>query len=145
MNKNAKKVSIQSRRRLFFLRPICIFAVIFLIITLVSDFYRLYQLNNEKKKKEEEYVKLQEESEYLKNEITKLNNPEEIAKFARENYSYSKDGEIIVKINEQKEKEEDKKTELPKKKVNNNMYVIIGGSLVIIFFISSLIKRKDSE
>ena len=145
MKSNTKKVSIQSRRRLFFLRPICIFAVLFLIITIATNYYKLYQLNNEKNDKEKEYIELQEKSEYLRNEITKLHNPEEIAKFARENYSYSKDGELIVKIEEKKEEEKKVEDKVSQKSNNKKLYIIIVGGLLIISAVSALIKRKDSE
>lgn len=40
---------------------------------------------------------LEKESE-LKSQISKLQDPEYIAKYAREKYLYSKDGEIIIRI-----------------------------------------------
>ena len=145
MKKNTKKVSIQSRRRLFFLRPLCLFGVFFLLITIASNSYRLYQLNIEKEKKEQEYIKLQEDSEYLKNEITKLNNPEEIAKFARENYLYSKDGELIVKINEKEEEKKEIETKVTEKTSNRKYLIIAAGTIFIIYVVFSLARKKDSE
>ena len=41
-----------------------------------------------------------EEEENLKEEITRLQDPEYMAKYAREKYLYSKDNEIILKIEE---------------------------------------------
>jgi len=40
------------------------------------------------------------EEEYLKDEINKLQDPEYMAKYAREKYLYSKDNEIVIKIEE---------------------------------------------
>ena len=98
MSKKKNQVSIQARRRLFFLRPICFFLVFFLCITLLTNFVKLYNLNKEKEQREVKYVELQEKTEYLRNEVSKLNDPDYLAKYARENYSYSKEGEIILKI-----------------------------------------------
>lgn len=145
MKKNTRQVSIQSRRRLFFLRPVCLFFVFFLVVTIFSNSYRLYQLNNDKKNKEEEYNKLQEETEYLKNEIIKLNNPEYIAKFARENYSYSKDGELIIKIEENKEKNNVVETNMTNTKTDYRIYLYIGVAIFILYGFVSLMKRKGNE
>lgn len=143
MSKKEKKgISIQARRRLFFLRPICIFLVFFLIITIVSNTITLYNLNNEKVSKEENYKELQEKSEYLKNEIVKLNDPEYLAKYAREQYLYSKDGELVLKI----ENDEEQKKEEPKEIVQNknyNKYVMIGISIFILISFISLMRRKE--
>ena len=145
MKKNTKQVSIQSRRRLFFLRPICLFFVFFLGVTIVSNSYTLYQLNNDKKNKEEEYEKLQEKTEYLKNEIVKLNNPEYIAKNARENYSYSKDGELIIKIDEKKEKKQVVETSVANTKSNYKLYIFVAVGIFILYGFVSLMKRKGNE
>lgn len=42
-------------------------------------------------------IALEEEAE-LKSQISKLQDPEYIARYAREKYLYSKDGEIIIRI-----------------------------------------------
>ena len=39
-----------------------------------------------------------EEEDILNDEISKLQDPEYLAKYAREKYLYSKDDEIIIKI-----------------------------------------------
>ena len=46
----------------------------------------------------EELIGGLEEEETLKSEIVKLQDDEYIARYAREKYLYSKDGEIIIKI-----------------------------------------------
>ena len=50
----------------------------------------------------EEYNEKLEDEENLKDEINKLQDPEYMAKYAREKYLYSKNGEIIIKIEDQK-------------------------------------------
>lgn len=145
MAKSKKKVSIQARRRLFFSRPICFFLVIFVAIALVYNVVEIYKLTNEKKKKEEEYVKLQEESEYLKNEIIKLNNPEYLANFAREHYSYSKDGELIIQIEEPEEAlEEVVETDVDVKDYNIVLYIVIGSLIALVVVIGCKKKYSDN-
>ncbi len=143
--KHKKHMSVQARNRLFFLRPICIFLVFFLIITIVSNTITLYKLNDEKLEKEKTYTKSQEKSEYLKNEIIKLNNPEYLAMYAREQYSYSKDGELILKINKNEEEKLESSVENKNEKGNYNKYIVLGISIFILWSFISLIRRKDDK
>lgn len=138
-------VTIQARRRLFFLRPISLFLVIFVVITFASNSYRLYQLVNEKKEKENNYIELQEESEHLKNEITKLNNPEYLAKYARENYAYSKDGEIIIKIDKKNENDVERqeiKTNVKSTKIDLKQYSFVGIILLVLYISIYFVRKK---
>lgn len=76
------------------------------IIGLLSFFgYKMYYywpkifLNyQEKKELENQYTALLEEEETLNSNIIKLQDPEYIARYAREKYLYSKNGEIIIRI-----------------------------------------------
>ncbi len=142
--KKKNKFSIQARRRLFFLRPICLFLLFFVAITFISNTIRLYQLNNEKKEKEEEYIKQQEKSDYLKNEIIKLNDPEYLAKFARENYSYSKDGELIIKIDEKVDEEVKVEDNIQEKNSEWLIYGIIGIALLISYLFIRMLRKRGS-
>ena len=145
MNKGKNRLSIQAKRRLFFIRPICFVLIFILVVTFVSYSFNLYPLTIEKKEKEEEYLQLQEESEYLRNEITKLNNPEYIARYARENYAYSKDGEIIVKINSNKEEVKEEATDIKVDKKSYNKYLVGGIILFIIYGLFTFLKRKEDK
>lgn len=142
--KKKNKFSIQARRRLFFLRPICLFLLFFVAITFISNTIRLYQLNNEKKEKEEEYIKQQEKSDYLKNEIIKLNDPEYLAKFARENYSYSKDGELIIKIDEKVDEEVKVEDNIQEKNSEWLIYGIVGIALLISYLFIRMLRKRGS-
>lgn len=48
----------------------------------------------------EKLVETLEEEDELKSQINKLQDPEYIARYAREKYLYSKNGEIIIRIEE---------------------------------------------
>ncbi len=52
----------------------------------------------EKKDLEIQYDTLIDKEKLLKKEVSKLQDPDYIAKYAREKYLYSKDGEYIIKI-----------------------------------------------
>lgn len=70
-------------------------------------FYNISQINDMKKQKsslEKKLVELSDEKEVLESDIQKLQDPDYIAKYAREKYLYSKDGELIIRIpDEEKE------------------------------------------
>ena len=42
--------------------------------------------------------KLKDKEDELNNTVTKLQDPDYVARYAREKYLYSKDGEIIIRI-----------------------------------------------
>lgn len=52
----------------------------------------------EKRELEEKYEALLKEEKELTNEITKMQESDYVAKYAREKYGYSKDNEIIIKV-----------------------------------------------
>ena len=59
------------------------------------EIYAKYQ---EKKDLKKELALLKDKEEELKVDASKLQDPDYIARYAREKYSYSKDGEIILRI-----------------------------------------------
>ncbi len=79
---------------------------LFTIIALLSFFgYKMYYYwpkiftnYQNKKELENKYTNLLEEEETLSSDIIKLQDPDYIARFAREKYLYSRNGEIIIKI-----------------------------------------------
>ena len=76
----------------------CLFIISLCIISSVSNLSKIRQKNIKK----EEYVKkleeLKEEEKILSDDVEKLKNPEYAARYAREKYLYSKNGEKIIKI-----------------------------------------------
>ena len=93
-----KRATKKDKRRIFVL----VVVLIPLLVLFMSNMwkYGAQIYNNKQEKKELDVVykeKLQEE-ERLQSEITKLQDPDYVARYAREKYLYSKDGEIIIKI-----------------------------------------------
>lgn len=43
-------------------------------------------------------ISLKDEQEILNSDIKKLEDPDYVARYAREKYMYSKDGELIIRI-----------------------------------------------
>lgn len=124
-----KKISKGVKRRVaLIIGPISIGIFCLTLITTLSYAYRINKLSNTKKELEERLAYLQETAENMSDEIVKLKDPEYIAKYARENYYYTKNGEYVLKVVEEKEEKITKK--------DNPIYVyyVIG----IITFITGL-------
>ncbi len=64
-------------------------------------FYNVKKIKEMEEQKEflkSELVKLDEEEKMLESDIQKLADPTYIARYAREKYLYSKEGEIIIRL-----------------------------------------------
>ena len=75
--------------------------VLFIVVIFTSTFSDLLVvMDNEKQVLElkDDYVALLEEESSLKSEVVKLQDPDYVARYAREKYMYTKDGEVILKI-----------------------------------------------
>jgi len=85
-------------------RNFIIISLIYLVLgfllmeTVVKTGYELYTKSKEKREFTEELSILKEKEEELKGQVNKLQDPDYIARYAREKYLYSKDGEIIIRI-----------------------------------------------
>lgn len=58
----------------------------------------IYKMKEQKKELEDRIASLKEEEKVLESDIQKLEDPSYVARYAREKYLYSKDGEIIIRI-----------------------------------------------
>ena len=135
-----RRISKSTKRRLRVFGILSLVCILYFIFWLGFELYKVHELKLEEKQLKEEYESLKKEAEELEVEIDELNNPEYLAKYARENYSYSKDGEYIIKLN-------DKDEEI--KKVNNEInvnYIIVGLSIfIIIIFFYVIIRSKKNK
>ena len=91
-------ITKKDKRRLVVLLCIFVPLLVLFISNVVSYISIIYSNIKEKNELNDKYVEILEEEELLKSEISKLQDDEYIARYAREKYLYSKDGEIIIKI-----------------------------------------------
>lgn len=100
MGKKKRKKSFKLKIRFFL--ALIVFGTVTLALSYncLSNILKIQDLKNKKNNMEEELVSLQEEKEILETDILKLKDPEYIAKYVREKYFYSKDGELILRIDE---------------------------------------------
>ena len=93
-----KRATKKDKRRILVL----IVILIPLLVLFISNVwkYSTQILKNIETKKELDvtYKEKLKEEEKLQSEIIKLQDPDYVARYAREKYLYSKDGEIIIKI-----------------------------------------------
>ena len=82
---------------------ISIVIVVMTSIALGSLFLDILDKYNEKKNLESKLVALQDKQKELEQDVKKLEDPEYLARYAREKYFYSKDGELILRIPEKSE------------------------------------------
>ena len=118
----------------------CIFYCIFTAITYPK---KIKSLTSMQDKLNNSLTELKEEAENLKVEIEKLKDPEYIARFARENFFYSKnDGEYIIRVNK-KDDAEIQNVEVETKDENNNILIYSIGAILIGIII--YIKVRSSK
>ncbi|MDD2434931.1 MAG: septum formation initiator family protein [Bacilli bacterium] len=132
-------ISKKSKRRLMILVPLFFISISFFLLSFVTSATKLYNLKKESKQLNKEIVELKKEEQALKTEIDKLQDPDYVARYARENYLYSKDGEIVFKFNESV-KEKDNLEEQ-----DNRFYYLIGGGSFLILVILIVYLRKKRK
>lgn len=88
-------------------KALILFGVLIFFVAFVLSTYNyvvdIYKMTKEKKELKEELKKLKDKEKELKLDASKLQDSDYIARYAREKYFYSKDGEYIIKIPEEDE------------------------------------------
>lgn len=132
----ARKKNKKSKRRLAIFGTLSVLAIVYSIFTACYYSYKIAVLEKSKKQLNEQLTELQKQEKNLTTDIQKLKDPEYIAKFARENYMYSKDGEYILKIEDEEKPEEEAKDTIDYK------FLLTTSSIGFVIIILYIIKRK---
>ena len=137
----AKKISKSTKRRLRIFGILSIVCIFYFLFCLGYEIYQVRKLESEKIELKQKYNELKKDAKKLQLQIDELNDPEYLAKYARENYSYSKEGEYIIKL-----KEQNKKIDKVNNQINTN-YIVIGLSafITLIFLILIFKSRKKNK
>ena len=96
MAKNKQKQ--KKRRRIVFLWFGSLAIIVVTTFTIGKPWLEIYDKYQEKKQLEIKLSKLKEKESVLKVDAKKLQDPDYIARYAREKYLYSKEGEIILRM-----------------------------------------------
>lgn len=97
----AKKKSIKAKKslkRMLLLGVTSLVIIIGTIYTIGRYWIEIFDKYQEKNELRVKLTNLKEKQEALQVDANKLQDPDYIARYAREKYSYSKDGEIILRI-----------------------------------------------
>ena len=138
---HAKRISKSTKRRLGIFGILSVVCIFYFLFCVVYEVYQIHKLENEKIELKKEYSELKKDAKKLQLQIDELNDPEYLAKYARENYSYSKEGEYIIKL-----KEEDEKISKVNNEINSNyIFISLSAFITSVFFIFIIKSRKKNK
>lgn len=97
-NRKRKRNTLKSKVRI--LLSLVVFGSITasLMYNCAYNVIKIFELKREEVKLKQEQITLDDEHQVLEKDIKRLNDKEYIAKYVREKYLYSKDGELILRI-----------------------------------------------
>ena len=93
-----KKKTTKLKYRMCLFVPVCLLLLITIFATIGSYWLQITAKYQEKKQLEEQILALKEKAESLRVDVERLEDPDYVARYAREKYMYSKDGEIILRL-----------------------------------------------
>lgn len=88
----------KSAKRIFCFGAIAFVSIVAILLSVFKVVAQIVDKYKEADDLEIQLADLKEKEESLNNEILKLQDPEYLARYAREKYFYSKDGELIIRI-----------------------------------------------
>lgn len=92
------KKTIKLRKRAIFFALSSFLVIIAVTFSIGRYWVEILEKYQEKQELEEELTALKEKEEELQVDANKLQNPDYVARYAREKYLYSKEGEYILQI-----------------------------------------------
>lgn len=102
MAKKKKSLKTKKMQRRMLLFGVSSFAIIMATtFTIGSYWVEIYDKYQENKRLDEELADLKDKELELRLDAERLQDPDYIARYAREKYLYSKEGEFIIKIPEE--------------------------------------------
>ncbi|MBP3766116.1 MAG: septum formation initiator family protein [Bacilli bacterium] len=145
----SKKMPRKAKKRLIVFGIPCILIIFYFFFQLFFNIYKIYDLKLEQHRLNTELNNLKKEEKEKRNEIEKYETEDGMGGYIRKQYSYSKNNEYIIKLNDSDKSEEKELTfsEYLKKMISNiNIdypYIIVGSIVLIIFIIIITSKKKN--
>jgi cell division protein FtsL len=93
-----RKITKKDKRRLLIWTLLIVIIMSYLTVFSFNYWSKIFSNRKEAEELKEQYENLLQEEEELNSQITKLEDPDYVAEYAREKYMLSKDGEIIIKV-----------------------------------------------
>lgn len=88
----------KAKYRLCVFVPTCLIIIVALVVSIGNYWLEISAKYKEREALEKEMLVLKEKEEALKVDVERLEDPDYVARYAREKYMYSKDGEIILRL-----------------------------------------------
>lgn len=98
MKNKSNRTSMRVKVRLFVFVLLFFSFVSILGYNCIGNLVKLNELRNEKEELKEQIVLLTDEKENLEADVERLSDSTYIARYAREKYLYSKEGELIIRL-----------------------------------------------
>ncbi len=92
------KTSKKEKKRLIIISFMIVSLIVVLITSSFSDWSTIMENNSKLVSLENQYNELINAERSLSSEVTKLKDPEYVARYAKEKYLYSTDGEVIIRM-----------------------------------------------
>ena len=99
-NKKKKKNTLKSKVRIFISLVVFGSITASLLYNCAYNVMKIFELKQEELRLKDEQITLDSEHDILEKDIQRLNDKNYIAKYVREKYLYSKDGELILRIDD---------------------------------------------
>lgn len=96
--KSTNQSKRKKRNRFLLLGSFSIVVIVFTTYTTGKYWVQIYEKYQENKRLDKELKQLKKKEEALKVDVNKMKDSDYIARYAREKYLYSKDGEFILSI-----------------------------------------------
>lgn len=96
--KSYKKINKKAKIRIFLFFIIFGSVLGYLSYNFLSNLSKILEIIEEKRILTSRLTSLRDEEDILNSDIKKLKDPEYVARYAREKYLYSKEGELIIRI-----------------------------------------------
>lgn len=94
------KKTRKEKKRLFLISILLCAMLGILVNSVASDWLEILNNNSKIKSLETEYANLLSEEEKLKSDVTKLQDSDYIARYAKEKFLYSQEGDLILRMDE---------------------------------------------
>ena len=94
------KKTKKEKKRLFIISSLIVILMVMLVQSVVKDWIEIIDNNKQIKQLTEEYNELLAEVEKLESDVTKLQDSDYIARYAKEKFLYSEDGDMIIRMDD---------------------------------------------
>lgn len=140
----AKKLKKKTRYRIMICGIASLACIVYFCFSLVYYSVNVAKLQKEKDDLTSSLKLLQQKEEELSSEIVKLKDPDYVARYARENYLYSKDGEYIIKI-DRSNTNASNEVEKEEKLSTSDIILISASSGAIVLILGTMVHKKKNK